>query len=81
MSVVRLKREAAGLGQEELARQAKISVFKLQRIEHGKQPLHEADAIALSQVLRCNPLELLPKLKEAVSMAQAIDVSEEPAHA
>lgn len=67
MSVVLAKRERAKMGQEELAREAGISVFKLSRIERGKQPLQIPEAIALARVLKCNPIELLPELGEAMT--------------
>jgi len=79
MSVVRTKREAAGLGQEELAKIAKISVFKLNRIERGRQPLQVEDAIDLARALKCDPIELLPQLQEASSLAQIATAPEEPA--
>ena len=70
MSVVREKREKAGLGQEELARAAGISVFKLSRIELGRQPLQVPDAIELAKVLQCDPTELFPALREAMKQPE-----------
>ena len=69
MSIIREKRAQAELGQEQLARLAGISVFKLSRIESGKQPLHVPEAIAIASVLKCSPIELLPELHEALVFA------------
>ena len=80
MSIVREKREQAALGQEQLAREAGISVFKLSRIELGKQPLHVPDAIALAKALKCHPLDLLPELTEAMMSSEEPLPSEVPAH-
>jgi transcriptional regulator with XRE-family HTH domain len=75
MSIVREKREQAALGQEQLAREAGISVYKLSRIELGRQPLQVPDAIALAKVLRCDPTELFPELREAMTPPEEV-----PAH-
>ena len=66
MSIVLEKRERAEMRQEELAREAGISVYKLSRIERGKQPLQVSDAIALAKPLKCSPIDLLPELGEAI---------------
>lgn len=67
MSVVREQREKAELGQEQLAREAGMSVFKLSRIELGKQPLHVPEAIALAKALKCDLLDLLPEVRDAMA--------------
>jgi len=78
LSAVRTKREAAGLRQETLARQASMSVFTLNRIECNKQPLQEEEGIRLAQVLGCNPLELFPALQSAI---QQFNAAQENTHA
>ncbi len=66
MSIVRTKREAAKLSQEQLARNAGMSVYKLVRIEAERQTLRVSDAIALATALHCHVLDLLPDLRNVL---------------
>lgn len=63
MSLLRTKREEAGLTLAELAARAQMIPSKLSRIERSILQLKVDDVLILAPVLGCDPGELLPKLE------------------
>lgn len=62
MTILKEKREAAGMSQAELARLTGISVRVIQNYEQGTRPLNGARAITVYQIakaLRCSIEDLL----------------------
>lgn len=62
MTILKEKREAAGMSQAELARLTGISVRVIQNYEQGTRPLNGARAITLYQIakaLHCSVEDLL----------------------
>lgn len=69
MSLVREKREAAGLSISEVARRAKMLGTKVWKIEHGERRLTLEDAARLAEVLGCEVTDFLPQSKEEAPTA------------
>lgn len=65
------KRKALHLGQEDAARAADMSVYKLHRIEHDKQPATVADLVQLAKAYGCTTGELAPELLQEEEEAHA----------
>lgn len=63
MSLVREKREAAGLSMSEVARRANMGLTKLWKIEHGELRLKVDDVPRLARAIGCAPSELIPDME------------------
>jgi len=64
MSLVKAKREAAGLTMSEVARRANMRLTKLWKIEHGALRLKVDDVPRLARAIGCHPSELIPDYDE-----------------
>jgi transcriptional regulator with XRE-family HTH domain len=69
MSLVRRKREEAGLTQTEVAKRAHMTGSKLSKIESGALKLKVDDVLVLARALGCKPSELIPDLEEEPASA------------
>lgn len=64
MSNLKDKRQAAGLSQAQLAEKSGVSIRMIQYYEQGAKDINKAaleTGIALSEVLGCDPKDLLEK--------------------
>ena len=64
MSLVKRRREQAGLSQAELAKRAHMTASKLSKIENGHLKLKEADILTFARLLGCKTSDLLPDIEE-----------------
>lgn len=64
MSLVKTKREEAGLSIAEAARRAGMLTTKLWKIEHGERRLTVEDCARLAIAFGCQPQELIPTFPE-----------------
>ncbi len=64
MSLVKLRRQQAGMSQAELAKHAHMTASKLSKIENGHLKLKVTDVLLLARVLGCDPGELMPKVAD-----------------
>lgn len=60
-SIIRERREALNLSQEDLALKAGIKFQRLGRLERGQLPMQLRDVRKLAPVLGCKPSDLMPE--------------------
>lgn len=69
MSLVKLRREQAGLTQSELAKRANMTASKVSKIENGHLQLKEEDILTFARVLGCKTSELIRDIEAVTTTA------------
>lgn len=64
MSLVKAKREEAGLTMSEVARRANMRLTKLWKIEHGERRLFADEVARLARAIGCDKADLIPDVEE-----------------
>lgn len=72
MSLVRQKREEAGLTMAEVARRAKMHPPTLCKIEHNQRKLKADEVAALARAIGCQPHDLIPDPCEDVKTCSGL---------
>ncbi len=66
MSLLKAKRQQAGLSVSELARRVNMGMTRLWKIENGELRLKVDDVARLARALGCQPSDLIPPLDDEI---------------